>query len=112
MREIWVWHNHGDWSFQRASVDVLTWADYHMQEGTWPREDYREQLKLLVIFLGDAVKRMQYGSYHFFTSSIRKPGACHRPRFMVSCSCILKIYFYRAQYVELTPEQVTEISMN
>ena len=87
-REVWVWPNHGDWRYQRAS-DVLTWANYHMQEGTWPREDYRELLELVIIFLGGVVKRMQYGSYNVITSPIRKPGACHRARFMASCLYIL-----------------------
>ena len=109
-REVWVWPNHGDWRYQRAS-DVLTWANYHMQEGTWPREDYRELLELVGIFLGGVVKRMQYGSYNVITSPIRKPGACHRARFMASCLYILKIYFYRAQFMELTPDQVTEMSI-
>ena len=54
---------------------------------------------------------MQYCSYDVITSPIRKPGACHRARFMASCLYILKIYFYRAQFVEDTPEQVTEMSI-
>ena len=109
-REVWVWPDDGDWRYQRA-LDVLTWADYHMREGTWPREDYRELLELVVIFLGGVVKRMQYGSYNVITSPIRKPGACHRARFMASCLYLLKIYFYSAQFVELTPEQVSEVAI-
>ena len=39
--------NANDWRRKRAA-DVLAWANRHMCEGTWPREDYRELVELTV----------------------------------------------------------------
>ena len=75
---------------------------FHMRRGTWPREDYRELLELTVVVLGGVVKRMQYGSFNVIRSPIRKPGACHRARFMASCLYLFKIYLFKSQFYELT----------
>ena len=45
--EGWIWPANTDWRHQRAE-DVLEWADLHMSQGTWPREDYREMVELTV----------------------------------------------------------------
>ena len=45
--ERWIWPANTDWRHQRAE-DVLEWADLHMSQGTWPREDYREMVELTV----------------------------------------------------------------
>ena len=76
LKHVWVWPDESDWRHQRAT-DILEWAEHHMKQGTWPREDYRELLELTVIFLGGVVKRVQYGSYNVIFSPICKPGACH-----------------------------------
>ena len=104
----WQWPQDHDWRYQRAS-DVLEWAEMHMRLGTWPREDYRELLEVTVIFLGGVVKRTQYGSYNVVESPMRKPGACHRARFMASCLYLLKISLYRDQYDALTPEETSQV---
>ena len=107
-RELWLWPDENDWRHQRA-LEVLAWAENHMKMGTWPREDYRELLELTVIFLGGAAKRMQYGCFNIVSNPIRKPGACHRARFMAHCLYILKIFLYKSQFIELTPEQASQI---
>ena len=61
------------------------WADFHMQNATWPREDYRELLELVTVYLGGIVKRVQHRKVVIIDVSIRKPGALHRARFMASC---------------------------
>ena len=68
----WIWpHDPNDWRYQRAST-VLAWADHHMEVATWCREDYREILELVVIFIvRDEV--------------VRQPGTIHRARSMASC---------------------------
>lgn len=109
-KEVWEWPDTNDWRHERAT-DVLTWAENHMELGTWPREDYRELLELTVIFLGGVVKRTQHGSFNIISTPIRKPGACHRARFMAHCLYILKIFLFRAQFDELTPEQASQISI-
>ena len=66
-RTTWEWpEDSNDWRHQRAT-SVLSWADKHMQEATWPREDYRELLELVVMFLGGVVKRFRY-LFLFFPS--------------------------------------------
>ena len=82
-----------------------------MRQGTWQREDYRELLELTVIFLGGVVKRMQYGSYNVIPSPIRKPGAFHRARFMASCLYLYKIYMFNSQFTELSPDELTQVSI-
>ena len=58
-RTTWEWpEDSNDWRHQRATA-VLSWADKHMQLATWPREDYRELLELVVMFLGGVVKRVR-----------------------------------------------------
>ena len=58
-RKTWEWSDDSnDWRHQRAT-SVLSWADKHMQLATWPREDYREMLALVVMFSGGDVKRVR-----------------------------------------------------
>ena len=60
-RTVWKWPNTiHDWRHCRANK-VLLWADSHMQKATWPREDYRELLKLVAIYLGCVVNRVDGG---------------------------------------------------
>ena len=82
---LWTWPvNQDDWRLQRAE-EVLTWATTHMEIGTFPREDYRELIELVAIFLGGVVKRVRQGVAVAIKPSIRKPGAIHCARFMASC---------------------------
>ena len=98
-RSLWVWPGSiRDWRSRRAK-EVLLWADDHMQNATWPREDYRELLELVVTYLGGAVKRLHGGQVEVIPVKIRKPGAIHRARFMASCLYLLKICLYRDQFV-------------
>ena len=69
-----------------------------MQKGTWPREDCRELLELVVVFLGDVVKRFPENNVVNVDVCIRKPGAVHRARFMASCLYLIKISLYQKQF--------------
>lgn len=91
-----------DWRCRRAD-EVLVWANEHMENTTWPREDYRELLELVVTYLGGSVKRVHRGEITVQPFQVRKPGAVHRARFMASCLYLLKICLYRDQFV--TDEQ-------
>ena len=85
-RTVWKWPTSvRDWRHQRVG-DILVWADRHMQRATWPREDYRELLELVV-------------SYQVININvqIRKPGAILRARFM-ACLYLLKICLYQKQF--------------
>ena len=98
-RTLWNWPvDQNDWRFQRAS-EVLEWATMHMEIATFPREDYRELIELVTVFLGGVVKRVRNGvTVPLDNPPIRKPGAIHRARFMASCLFLLKIFLYQKQY--------------
>ena len=82
---LWKWPKTArDWRHRRAN-EVLLWTDHHMQKATWPREDYRELLELVTVYLGGVVKRV-----HSVPVQIRKPGALHRARFIASSLHLLK----------------------
>ena len=109
-RTLWAWPvNQDDWRFQRAD-EVLVWATKHMEVGTFPREDYRELIELVAIFLGGEVKRVRQDVAVTIEPSIRKPGAIHRARFMASCLYLLKIYLYQEQY-DTTPENIHHVAV-
>lgn len=96
-RMLWVWPvDTNSWRYEKA-FDVLIWADEHMELATWAREDYRELLELVVLFLGGQVKRVRNEKVQEVQDFVRKPGAIHRARFMASCLYILKICMYRGQ---------------
>ena len=65
---------------QAEAKSVLQWALDHLQEGTWPRDDYREMLELLIISLGGEIP-----SFNF-----KLPGPDHHARWMSKVIYILK----------------------
>ena len=96
-RSVWTWPaDQNSWRHQMAT-EVLQWASVHMELATWDREDYRELLELVSIYLGDIVKRVRKGNVVVVNDVIRKPGAIHRARFMASCLYLLKIFIFNEQ---------------
>ena len=95
-RALWNWPNEGDWRKEKAS-NVLEWATINMEKGTWIREDYRELLELVVIYLGGVTKRLRKDGPVVADVEIRRPGAIHQARFMSSCIYILKISLFMHQ---------------
>ena len=66
-----------------------------MQEATWDREDYRELLELVFLYLG-VVKRVHKGEIVPVNPvTIGKPGTVNRARFMASSLHHINIYMYR-----------------
>ena len=95
-RALWNWQNEGDWRKEKGS-NVLEWATINMEKGTWIREDYRELLELVVIYLGGVTKRLRKDGLVVADVEIRRPGAIHQARFMSSCIYILKIPLFMHQ---------------
>ena len=81
-----------------------------MEVATWPREDYQELVELTVIFLGGDVKRVYRNVPTVIAPSIRKPGACHRARFMASCLYLIKICLYKKQF-ETSAENISQVEV-
>ena len=66
-----------------------------LQKVKQPREDYRESLELIIIFLGGTPPR---------SISFRGLGASHHARWMVKAIYCLKIYLFRGEFT-LTKEE-------
>ena len=66
---------------QKEAEDVLDWAQDQLQRNTWPREDYRELLELLIVSLGGTVPGF----------SFKMPGADHHARWMSKAIYYLKM---------------------
>ena len=67
------------------------------EKGALPREDYRELVELVLIFLGQIPSR----GVHF-----RVPGAFHHARWMAKLIYVLKIYLFQSQF-KLTKHEKT-----
>ena len=44
-----------DSELQKEAASVLAWAQAQLIKQTWPREDYKEMLELMIIYLGGSV---------------------------------------------------------
>ena len=75
------WPADNDFLYQQA-LKVKQWAIDCLQKKTFPREDYRELVELILFYLGGHVER------GFF---IRRPGADHHARFMSKAIYYLKM---------------------
>lgn len=72
-------------------VYIKRYCEEEIQKGTI-REDYRELLDLILIFIGDTPRDKV---------KFRKPGASHHARWMAKAIYVLKIFIFREQ-VQLT----------
>ena len=75
--------------------EVLEFAIQTLQKAKQPREDYREFLELVIIFLGGTPPR---------GISFRGQGAFHHARWMAKAIYCLKIYLFRGEFT-LTKEE-------
>lgn len=66
---------------QEEARSVLSWAEAELAKNTWPREDYRELLRLTIVALGGVVPGFQF----------LQPGPDHHARWMSKCLYYLKI---------------------
>ena len=66
---------------QEEAVSVLSWAEAELAKNTWPREDYRELLRLTIVTLGGVVPGFQF----------LQPGPDHHARWMSKCLYYLKM---------------------
>ena len=104
----WQWPITDNFLHQQAT-EVLEWANQHMLSATFPREDYRELLELLVFYLGGAVKRPRENGTPHVGFHMRKPGAMHSARFMAQSIYLLKICMLSNQFI-LTPRQLASVT--
>ena len=72
-------------ALQEAAKKVLSWAKEQLAAGTFPRDDYKEFMELVVVSLGGEVVGFIF----------KLPGPDHHARFMSKCLYILKIKLLR-----------------
>lgn len=105
----------GQWSsidkekFEVASTDEFVMSELHnvqdevimfcerQLQNHQPRDDYRELLKLMLIFLGSAPPQGQ---------SFRAPGPMHQARWMAKAIYSLKVWLFRSQFKLTVRESV------
>ena len=81
------------------ATDMLTWATEQLVKQTFPRDDYREMMELVVISLGGQVKGFMF----------KLPGPDHHARWMSKVIYSLKLKLL-SKVFEMTDEEKTRIS--
>nr|CAH0098703.1 unnamed protein product [Daphnia galeata] len=89
-------------AFKNEAEAVLEWGSNCLKKNSFPREDYRELLELIVFYLGGEVPR---------TFRLRKPGANHHARFMASSIYFLKIELMSERF-PLTDVESNQVQEN
>ena len=87
-----------DPKLQGVAQTVLTWATEQQGRSTWPRENYRELLDLLIVTLGGTVPGF----------SFKMPGADHHARWMSKQIYYLKIRLL-SNIFDLTEEEQNQV---
>ena len=79
--------------------DVLGWAEEHYMMGTWPRNDYKELLELVIVWLGGKVN----------TFTFKFPGADHHARWLSKAIYYMKLALLSKQFImeEKDQQEVT-----
>ena len=95
-----------DPKLQGVAQTVLTWATEQQGRSTWPRENYRELLDLLIVTLGGTVPGF----------SFKMPGADHYARWMSKQIYYLKIrllsnIFDLSEEEQNQVDQITEFAV-
>ena len=87
---------------QEEAKSVLEWAEMELEKNTWPREDYRELLRLTIMVLGGNVPGFQF----------LQPGPDHHARWMSKALYYLKMKLLLNIFKmsDEEKEQVEEIS--
>ena len=90
-----------EWLEQEAK-SVLAWAERELEKNTWPREDYRELLRLSIVVLGGNVPGFQF----------LQPGPDHHARWMSKALYFLKMKLLLKAFKVTDEEklQIEEIS--
>ena len=78
--ELFDYESAPEWMAAEAR-SVLKWGEEHLGKGTWPREDYREFLMLVVVSLGGKISGFRF----------RLPGPDHHARWMSKGIYVMKI---------------------
>ena len=89
-----------DIKLQEDAKSALAWAQVELSKKTWPREDYRELLELMIVYLGGTVPDF----------SFKMPGADHHARWMSKAIYNLKIKLL-SKVFSLSPEEEIQVEL-
>ena len=81
------WTYADDWLCEKAK-DTLEWAMHHLEKGTWPRDDYKELVQLMIVWLGGEVESFAFN----------RPGPDHHARWMAKAIYNIKLYLLMDQF--------------
>ena len=84
----------------KQARDVLSWAEVHLDKATWPRDDYKELLHLIIIWLGGAVKSFTF----------KFPGADHHARWLSKAIYYMKLALLSGQFY-MEEEEKKEVAI-
>ena len=79
---------------------MLKWAEQESGKGTWPREDYKELLDLLIVSLEGNIKDFKF----------KMPGANHHARWISKAIYYLKLQLLSKVFT-MTEEEVVEVNL-
>ena len=85
---------------QNLTAEVISFSISQLQQ-TQPRNDYRELLKLVILFLGGVPPRGVH---------IIKPGVLHRAHFMAKLIYAYKIFLFRHSEFKLTKRELKDLA--
>ena len=96
------WEGYGGTVVKEEATKTLTFCSKELDNTTFPREDYRELLELILVWLGGA---NMVSNFKF-----QWPGAYHHARFMAKSLYILKMDMLDKQFNFLSKNQKEQVS--
>ena len=89
--KVFDWMEYSDQTFltERAKQS-LDWAEWHLQQGTFPRDDYKEINELIVVYLGGVIP----GGF-----KPKRKGAMHEARFMADAIYLLSMELFSDEFL-------------
>ena len=103
--QLFDWKKYSNYTFIiEKAKQSLAWASWHLEQKTFPRDDYKELNELIVVFLGGQVP----GGF-----KPKMKGAMHEARFMADAIYILSMELFSNEFLmdQTLSEQVHKMSV-
>ena len=84
----------------KVAIDTLHWAEGHLQQGTWPRDDYLELLQLVIVWLGGEVRNFRFCF----------PGPDHHACWLSKAIYFLKLAILQNQF-SMDEHEIQEVTL-
>lgn len=103
--QLFDWEKYSSYtSIIEKAKQSLAWALWHLEQNTFPRDDYKELNELIVVFLGGKVP----GGF-----KPKMKGAMHEARFMADAIYLLSMELFSNEFLmdQILSEQVHKMSV-